>query len=141
MLGVKSTFTIIFIIAGLTLVSCSKKTQTQRQPQSIVAATSKTVERYVSDPLIVKLSSKEDADKLAAVSVSITGEEGIKDIIKQQKEHIQTLLITTLADFTFEKLKSESGKMVFQQKILENLSLFVDKKKFLMVHLMEVREI
>lgn len=139
MLSVSSFLKTLLIIISLILASCSKKVQ--REPQSLLPQTSKIVERYVSDPLIVKLNFEENDEKLAAVSVSITGQEGVKDLIGEKKEHIQTLLITTLADFSFENLKSEDGKMKFQKKILKNLSLFVDKNKFLMVDLVEVREI
>lgn len=97
-------------------------------------------ERYVSEPLIVRVKD-EASNSLAALSLGYVGEKGLGEVFREKEDQIHNLVISTLSDFDISILKSEEGKIKFQKEILAALDAFIHGSRLVRVELLEVREI
>lgn len=132
-----SIFRLFFIFA--LSVACSDK-RTDRSPSSVKATAAINFERYVSEPLIVRVKD-EASNSLAALSLGYVGEKGLGEVFREKEDQIHNLVISTLSDFDISILKSEEGKIKFQKEILAALDAFIHGSRLVRVELLEVREI
>lgn len=131
-----SLYSLFLIFA---LGSCSNQ-EVSRSPQSIATASHAVYEKFSPEPLVVRL--KEDQGSvLTSLKISYVGEIGIEETFKEASGQIQTLVVSSLAHFDLDTLKSESGRIQFQKEILSILDSFIVGNRLIRVELLEVRKI
>lgn len=108
------------------------KTEQKSQNQNYVSVQAK--------PLIVRLQGEQNS-KLASLSLTYKGRKGLREQLSQKQATVQNLIIQTLGDFKFEELETRRGKAEFTKTLLTSLSRFVDRKTFVEVDILNLKEI